>query len=92
MILFASCKKVPISSKLDKFFNIFYGCITDQVNTSHSTVIDSTPYEVVYGRQPKLTPLFGREGLVVEDGAPDQHDHSYSTAYDQSDTEVTNQS
>ena len=45
----------------------------------------SSPYEVVYGRKPKSPPLFGREGLVVEDGEADENDHSYSTAYDTED-------
>ena len=52
------------------------------MNSNHSTVINAAPYKVVFGREPKGPPLFGRDGLVLEDDEPDEHEHSYSTAYD----------
>ena len=52
-----------------------------QVNSSHSSVINQTPYGVVFGRQPNPPPFFGRETLVMEDRHEDQTDHSFSTAY-----------
>ena len=54
------------------------------MNSNYSTVINTSPYKVVFGREPKRPPLFGREGLVLEDGEADENenDHSYPTAYD----------
>lgn len=49
-----------------------------QVNTVHSRVIGTTPYDVVFGRRPKPPPVFGGEGVVLDDAEPSQLDHSYS--------------
>ena len=62
------------------------GLLTVQVNSAYSRVIANTPYAVVFGREPKTAPLFGRGALVDEIDVIEGD--SYSTAYDQSDTEL----
>ena len=72
-----------------------YTDIIVQVHSSHYSVINQTPYGVVFGREPKPPPKFGRKNLVKEDSHADQTDRSFATAYSdsvghQSRTEVIN--
>ena len=74
--------KASIYTKANKGLTI----LSDQVNSNYSTVTNAAPYKLVFGREPRGPPVFGREGLVIESVEPAEQDPSFSTAYDLDDS------